>query len=250
MPAIHSALVTAILKPENKQRLQEALAPAQVHFLAPNDFEGISRVIDRVDVAITNGDANDQILSGKNLRWIHCCHAGLDKTVRPDIFQRDIILTGSSGRSAPALAEHAFMFMLALTYDVTMLQRAKDNKHWAARESFGKSSLYSKTVGIIGLGKTGEEIAKRAKAFSMKVLAWRRKDTCPEYVDRLYAADKGEGIDELLRESDYAVLCCELNDETWHLINGSTLSLMKPKAFLIATVRSRHCGSCTYVPLK
>lgn len=235
MRNISNVLVTTYdMSPEGRERLERELAPANVHFVMPNDKPGIEKHIHDVDVAILNGDADDQILSGGKLKWIHCCHAGLDKTVRDSIFERDIILTSSAGRSAPALAEHALMFMLALTYDLPMLQRAKEERHWAvSREYFYKTGLYGKTVGLIGLGSTGEEVARLCKQFDMRVLAWRRTAVIPNHVDQVFSSERGEGLDTLLRESDYVVLCASLNDQTWHILNDRTLPLMKPAAFLI-----------------
>jgi len=238
MPEIHSVLVTTLLSPENKMLLEQALAPATVYFCTPKDREYIAQHINEVDVAILNGDADDLILSGKGLRWIHCCHAGLDRTIRPEIFERDIILTSSSGRSAPALAEHVLMFMLTLTYDLPFLTNAKNEHRWAAgREYFYKTGLYGKTVGIIGLGKTGCEVARLAKQFDMKVLGWRRSAEKPVNVDHVYSSDHGDSLIPLLEESDYVVLCAELNDETWHLIDESAFSHMKSTAFIINLAR-------------
>lgn len=234
MPEIKKVLVTAYIGEENKEKLRRALAPAEVTFRMFTDKEGIAEAARDVDVAILNGDLDDSILASSALRWVHCCRAGVEKSARPEVFERGIILTSSSGRSAPALAEHALMFMLSLTYDVPMLLAAQAERKWAvSREYFMKTGLYRKTIGVIGLGKTGREVARLAKAFDMRVLGWKRSATPAENVDRVYASAEGESVDELLRESDYVVLCVELNDDTWHLVGRERLALMKKSAFLI-----------------
>ncbi len=234
MAELHSVLITAKLGEKNLQRLKEALGDAETCVCDPGDREGIAACIQRVDAAILNGDADDLILSGKNLKWIHCCHAGLDKTIRPELFERNIILTSSSGRSAPALAEHALMFMLTLTYDLPMLLAAKANHRWVLDRAYsGRTALYGKTVGLVGMGKTGTAITSLAKALHMNVVCWRRSDSKPDNVDRVYAADKGETVVPLLEQSDYVILCAALNDHTWHLINRDTLGRMKQTAYLI-----------------
>lgn len=234
MPEIKKVLVTAYIGEENKEKLRRALAPAEVTFRMFTDKEGIAEAARDVDVAILNGDLDDSILASSALRWVHCCRAGVEKSARPEVFERGIILTSSSGRSAPALAEHALMFMLSLTYDVPMLLEAQAERKWAvSREYFMKTGLYRKTIGVIGLGKTGREVARLAKAFDMRVLGWKRSATPVENVDRVYASAEGESVDELLRESDYVVLCVELNDDTWHLMGRERLALMKKSAFLI-----------------
>lgn len=234
MPEIDSALVTTYLTPKNQEQLRKALEPAEVVFCKPDDTETIAKAIQKVDVAILNSDVDDLILTGPNLRWVHCCRAGLDKSAKPEIFERGIILTSSSGRSAPALAEHILMFMLALTYDLPMLMKAKAEHRWAAtREYFYKTGMYGKTIGILGLGKTGREVARLAKMFDMKVLGWRRSTEVPDNVDVVYSTDRQDSLRPLLEASDYVVLCTELNDQTWHTLGKKEFDWMKPSAFVI-----------------
>ncbi len=234
MPEIHSALVTTHLTPENQEKLRKALEPAEVVFCKPDDTEIIAEAIQKTDVAILNSDVDELILSGPNLRWIHCSRAGVDKSAKPEIFERGIILTSSSGRSAPALAEHSLMFMLGLTYDIPLLMKAKAEHRWAAtREYFYKTGMYGKTIGILGLGKTGCEVARLAKAFDMKVLGWRRSTEVPENVDVVYSSDRQDSLQPLLEASDYIVLCAELNDHTWHILGKQEFECMKPSAFVI-----------------
>lgn len=243
MAEIKKALVTAYLKPENQEKLRAALAPAEVTFCTPyvpGAQEKIAQAAKDADVCILNGDLNDAILAGEHLKWIHCCHAGLDRSARPEVFQRGIILTSSSGRSAPALAEHALMFLLGLTYDLPMLMRAQAQHKWAvSREYAAKTGLYGKTIGVIGLGKTGQEVARLAKQFSMTVLGWRRSSKPVEHVDEIYASEEGGKLELLLARCDYAVLCIELNDQTFHLIGAPQLAAMKQSAFLINLGRGK-----------
>ncbi len=234
MPEIQCALVTVYLTQENEEQLRKALEPAEVVFCTPDDTETIEKTIQRADVAILQSDVDDLILTGPNLRWIHCCRAGLDKSARPEIFERGIILTSSSGRSAPALAEHALMFMLGLTYDIPLLMKAKAEHQWAAtREYFYKTGMYGKTIGILGLGKTGLEVARLAKMFDMRVLGWRRSTEVPQNVDVVYSTERQESLQPILEASDYVVLCAELNDSTYHTLTEQEFHWMKPSAFVI-----------------
>ncbi len=226
-----------------RSEIDRAFAPAIVHHVNFEDDEAIRQLIDRVDVAVLPTDLDDRILAGNRLKWVHCCHAGLTLSARKEVFDRGILLSGSAGRSAPSLAEHVFFFALALTYDAYTLKEEQEKKDWQSAWKRYSSSrgMNGKTMGIIGLGHTGEAVAKRAKAFDMRVLAYSRKkrEHLPENVDAYYAQDAGEGIDELLRESDYLVLCCHLSDETYHMIGKRELAAMKDTAFLINMARGR-----------
>jgi len=237
MPDIKNVLVTAMISPESKEKLKQALATENVTFCmpyGPGAKEEIAAAAKGKDVCILNGDLDESILASEELKWVHCCRAGVEKSAIAEVFERDIILTSSSGRSAPALAEHALMFMMALTYDLPMLMRAQHEHKWAAsREYFQRTGMFGKTVGIIGLGKTGKELAKLCKSFHMTVLGWRRSAQKTEYVDEVYASEEGQTIEPILKQSDYVVLCVELNDDTYHLIGEKEFAAMKKSAYLV-----------------
>lgn len=241
MPEIQSVLCALDFRKELLDRIDRAFAPATVHHVSIHDGEAIRRVIHEVDVAVLPDDLDERILEGERLRWIHCCHAGLTKSARPEVFERGIILTGAAGRSAPSLAEHAFFFMLALTYDAWRLHEAQKAHEWGSfvRQYAASRGLNGQTLGIVGLGNTGRAIARRAKAFDMRVLAYSRsaRSPLPENVDAYYAADCGDTIRPLLAACDYLVLCCHLSNETYHLIGRDELAAMKPTAFLINMAR-------------
>jgi phosphoglycerate dehydrogenase-like enzyme len=238
MRTINHALITVDFKPENLRKILDALPDTETAVCKPNEKEKIARALKTADIAILASDLDDLILSGKKLRWIHCCHAGLNKSARREVFDRGILLTGSSGRSAPALAEHAMMFMLALTYDIPGLLAQQKNHIWGGLPGYSKrSSLYGKTVGIIGLGKTGSELAQRCQAFRMKVLGFRRGKEQVPGVDVMYSSENNDSLADLLRQSDYVVLCISLSDETYRLLGRDEFSIMKPSAYLINMAR-------------
>ena len=240
MPEIKSVLVSVALSEEGKQKLKAYLSPAHVIFYPYTDKEGIAKAIHGCDVAILNGNIDETILADKDLKWVHCCVAGIEKSAKAEIFERGIILTSSSGRSAPALAEHALMFMLALTYDLPGLLNAQRLHRWGVSKGYGKKTgMFGKTVGIIGLGKTGREVARLCKMFDMNVLGYRRSSGAVEYVDEIYTPMDGKNLKNLLNQSDYVVLSCELNDDTYHMIGKEELVWMKKSAFLINMGRGK-----------
>lgn len=115
---------------------------------------------------------------------------------------------------------------------------AQKAHQWGIEGQHKLRGLCGKTVGIIGLGNTGVELAKRAKAMDMKVLVYRRKNVSyGGIVDKLYSRENNDTIDELLMESDYVVLALPLSDATHHLIGKREFKLMKPTAYLINMAR-------------
>jgi phosphoglycerate dehydrogenase-like enzyme len=236
---IRSVLATVPYRQDLLSQLRQAFAPAEFIHLRSDDVQGIAKALERVDVAVLQADLDERHLKAPHLKWVHCDHAGLNKSARPEVFERGLIVTGSVGRAAPALAQHILYFVLGLTYDAPGLEEMKRRKAWRTVVDFSnRRGLIEKTMGIIGLGSTGIETAKLAKACGMRVLAYRKSITeAPESVDRLYCADRGETIDAILAESDFVVLCIRLSDATYHMIGRRELAMMKRTAFLINMAR-------------
>ena len=235
MPDIGVALLTVRWQEEYIARLRELLAGAEV--IHTHDDREIKQALARADVAILSGDLDDRFADAPQLRWIHCDHAGLNKSARPWVFERGLQVTSSSGRSAPALAEHAIFFMLLFAYQYPRFQEAQRAHRWGFPGQEKLRGLIGRTVGIVGLGNTGCELALRARAFGMRVLGYRRQAIDVPGVDRLYAAERGDLLDELLRDSDFVVLATPLSDATHHLIGSRELTLMKPTAILVNMAR-------------
>jgi phosphoglycerate dehydrogenase-like enzyme len=193
--------------------------------------------LQRADVAVLAGDLDERYLDAPRLRWIHCDHAGLNRSARPEVFARGLLVTSSAGRSSPVLAEHAILFMLALAYRLTAFLEAQREHRWGVPDQDSLRGLYGRTVGIVGLGNTGAELATRCRAMGMRVLGYRRRDVAVPGVDRLWSAEAGDTLDGLLAESDFVVLAVPLSDATHHLIGERELGLMRPTAVLVNMAR-------------
>jgi phosphoglycerate dehydrogenase-like enzyme len=223
---------------EHWQGLAEALAGAEVLRFDSPDEPGFAPALERADVAILAKDPDDRFFRAPRLRWIHVDHAGLDKAARPEAFRPGLALTGSAGRSAPVLAEHALFFALALAYDFPAFFEAQRAHRWGVPGQDQLRGLFGRTMGIVGLGNTGRELAARAKAFGMRVVAYRRREGAPPPgVDKVFSADAGETLDPLLEQSDFVVLALSLSEASYHLIGARELDLIGPDSFLINMAR-------------
>ncbi|MBI3971616.1 MAG: D-2-hydroxyacid dehydrogenase [Chloroflexi bacterium] len=238
MPEIKTVLATVPYSGAHLDRLRAAFAPAEFIHLRRDDTEGIAAALERADVAVLAGDLDERSLSAPHLRWVHCDHAGLNKSARPEVFEKGLLVTSSAGRSSPVLAEHVILLMLALAYDFPTFLDAQRRHQWGIPGQDALRGLYGRTVGIVGLGNTGTELAVRAKALGMRVLGYRRQASGPPPgVDRLYSAEGGDTLDELLQQGDFVVLAVPLSDATYHLIGERDLRLMKRSAFLVNMAR-------------
>jgi D-2-hydroxyacid dehydrogenase (NADP+) len=168
------------------------------------------------------------------LKWFQTMSAGVDRFLDDEFRRSPVIMTSVKGIHATPISEFALCLMLMLAKQAPLAFRQKQQKQW---QLFLAATLRSKTVGIVGLGHIGREVARLAKAFGMRVLATRRsarRSRRARYVDRLLAPDK---LRDLLAESDYVVLTLALTPETRGIIGEAELRSMKPTAYLINVAR-------------
>lgn len=175
-------------------------------------------------VVVTN--KFDEISEFKNIKWIHSFSAGVDYIV-PLLKDKNILLTNSSGVHPIPIAEHVFAMILSFERGLYHALRFQLEKKW---ERPDVTELNGKTIGIVGLGRIGSEIARLSKAFGCKVIAVKRGMTKERYVDILYTT---KNLNSLLVQSDYVVICLPLTEETRHLIGAREFSKMKKGAVII-----------------
>lgn len=171
-----------------------------------------------------------------NLRWLQLTSAGVDRAARSGLVGPDsnIMVTSASGLHATPIGEYVLTQMLMFCKGMHQSLRAQERREW---QRFMGRELFGKTVGVVGMGHIGGEVARLSKAFGCRVLATRRSTT---------VRTAGEGVDELLpasdlpyllSESDFVVLCVPLTNETRHLVGEAELQAMKSTAVLINIAR-------------
>lgn len=238
MPKIKKVVATVWYNKKNMYDLRRVFPDAEFCYVDFFDKEKLEKEVKDADVAILMGDVDPCLLGENTLKWIHCDHAGLNGSARPEVFAREISVTGAAGRSAPVLAEHCIYFMMQGCYHTKELLRAQENCTWGVDGMNTWRGLYGRTVGIVGMGNNGRMLADRLHAFGMNIVAY---DKFPikgyDYISQKYCADAGDTIQPLLEQSDFVVLTLALTDETYHMINKDTLAQMKDGAFLVNMAR-------------
>lgn len=137
-------------------------------------------------------------------------------------------MTGSAGRSAPVLAEHCIYFMLHSCYHTKSYLKAQSEHRWGVEGSEDFRGLFGRTVGIIGFGNNGKELAKKLNTFGMEMIAYDREPIMGyDYLSKKLCSKDGDTLDYLYENSDFIVLCISLSDETRHMINEKAFSKMK-----------------------
>jgi phosphoglycerate dehydrogenase-like enzyme len=181
----------------------------------------------------------DQIRAAKRLKWIHTGMAGLNWILIPTVVNSDILVSSSKGVHAIPIAEHTISLMLAFSRRLVDCVDAQRQGIWNRREIWGRTAsfdeLYGKVVGIFGLGALGVEIGRRARAFGMRVVGFKRNpDVKPDVAEAVYAPSM---LDEILPSLDYLVIASPLTPETRNRIGRRQLDLMKASAFIVNVAR-------------
>ncbi len=185
----------------------------------------------------------DAFIAAKRLKWIHALSAGVDALFYPEFITSDVVLTNSRGVYDIPVAEHAFALLTSLTRGIDRFHSMQLEKKWK-RSSI--TEMEGKTLGIIGLGSIGREIARKAKeGYHMKVLATKKRVHGEEpYVDTVLPADQ---LDELLKESDFVVVAAALTKETEGLIGERQLQIMKDSSYIVNIARGRIIQSSAII---
>ena len=190
----------------------------------------LALLTDRVD-----GDLMDA--AGPQLKIISNYAVGFDNIDVKAATDRGVVVVNTPSEEVnEAVAEHTWALILSLARRVVEADEATRRGRYKGWEPdiFLGVSLIGKTLGIVGLGRIGSMVARRAKGYNMKVL-YNKHDPDPE-------AEKELGViftplDELLAKSDFVSLHVPLTDETRHMINKATLAKMKKGSFLVNTAR-------------
>ncbi len=181
----------------------------------------------------TNRPLTVQLFALPNLRWFHSFSAGIDHPAFRVLLERGVTLTNSPGGSSPAIAQYVIGMMLRVAKRMDAWSAAQRERRWAPIPS---DELTGKTVGVVGLGHIGGEVARLAKAFGMRVAGCRRSGRRARWVDKIVPPGR---LHDLLARADFVVLAVPLTSETERLIGAPELRAMRPDAWLINVSRGR-----------
>lgn len=202
----------------------------------------------KTEVLFTGGRRNLISQEIHNLRWVHVAFAGVDAFMNtPLTAQKQVLLTSSSGVMISQMGEYAVMALLMLGHRMPEIIQLQREAKWG--QNMTPMELRGSTVGIVGYGSVGREIARRLHAFDVTILAAKRDATKPEdtgytpsglgdpqgdYFTRLYPI---EALKAMLSLCDFVVLAVPLTTDTRNLFNAEMLGAMKPGAFLVNVAR-------------
>jgi D-3-phosphoglycerate dehydrogenase len=201
------------------------LPPQELKKIIGN-YEGI---VVRSDTKLTA----DIIESANNLKVIGRAGVGLDNVDIEAATKKGVIVMNAPGGNTISTCEQAFALMLAMARNVPFAHMSLKEKKWE-RSKFKGIELYSKVLGVIGFGRIGKEVAKRARSFGMEVLVFD-PFVSQEVAERVGV--KLVELKELLKNSDFITIHTPLTEDTKNLISDKEFSLMKPKAMIVNCAR-------------
>jgi phosphoglycerate dehydrogenase-like enzyme len=203
-------------------------------FVVCLDEDGVFQYLQDTEVLISFRCTREMLDASPNLKWIQAISAGVDSLPLDEIKRRGIILTNGRGIHRIHMSEYAIAVMISLSRNMHILMRNQLNSLW--EHSVPQGEIYGKTLGILGLGSIGREIAKKASLFGMKVIGVKNNPEPVECVDEVYGSDN---MDIIFRQSDYVLNLLPSTPETHRIINDKYFSLMKKDACFINMGRGK-----------
>ena len=159
---------------------------------------------------------------------------GYDTVDVPAMTRAGVLVTNTPSAMPRPVATTALTFVLALAGKLFLKDRLTRSGRWHERMDNMGLGLSGRTLGVVGAGGIGKELLRMARVFDLKLLA---SDPVANDVELGYIGARKVDLDTLLRESDFVVVCCLLNEHTRHLISASALAKMKPSSYLINVAR-------------
>jgi len=171
--------------------------------------------------------------AAKNLKVIGRAGVGVDNIDVEAASKKGILVMNTPGGNTISAAEHTMSMILALSRCIPQANISLKSKQWEKKKFLG-TEIFQKTLGIIGLGRIGGEVAKRAQSFGMEIIAY------DPFISKAHAREMGVKLvsfPELIKQADYITIHVPSTPETKHIINKETISQMKKGVRIINCAR-------------
>ncbi len=216
--------------------------------------DALRRALDGAEIYMGFG-APDGLLDARGLRWVHSAAAGVGKSLTPAMVASSVVLTNSAGVHAPPIAETVLAMILFFGRGLDFAVEGKHRGEWWQDPFFDVDTpvaeLAGSTVGIVGFGGIGREVARRVVSLGARVIGLKRSapaaggaNLSPVYgagnlAEMIEIVHGRSGLDALLRRSHVVVVSAPETDETRGMLDGEALSRMRHGALLVNVARGR-----------
>lgn len=207
---------------------------------ATSDAERARGLVD-CDVAYTWILKATELATATRLRWVHTSAVAVETLCLPELFAKGVTVSNTRGVQAVPIAEHTLAVVLALAKQLPVVLAHQRDAHWAQNDFTGPRLpwlLRGRTLGLIGVGTIGSEIASRARAFGMRVVALRRRSdqAAVAAIDQTFAAGR---LDDFLKQTDVLVIAAPLTPQTLGLVGAGQIALLPKGAVIVNVGRAR-----------
>ncbi len=234
-------LVICVWHPFTEWRPKPAMAEAirkrwpEMRVLHLPNYDGLPKELPDTDIFVGYSLRAEQLKAASKLKWIHSTAAGVAQLMYLELRDSGILVTNPSGIFSVPMAEHTMGLLLALARNFPDSVRHQDHAHWSQQELWDKpqhlTEINGKVLLIVGYGSIGREVAKRARAFEMRVWGVTRSGEGDRtHAEKIFAAAK---LREALPEADYVLIAAPETAETRHLMGATEIAKMKRGARLI-----------------
>ncbi len=238
-------LLLAVRAAVDLYRIPSTFAPQlqrhfpQVTVVALEGYDQVDAELPDTEIFVGWSLPAPKLALAKNLRWVHSLMTGVKQLLYPEFIASPVVLTNAATVHAPCVGEHAWALIMAAARRIPSAVAYQQKRQWAWNEIWHEQprmfELAGLTLGVVGLGAIGQEVARRGRAFGMRVVAVKRRpEQGREHADEIYGTD---GLHRLLAESDAVVLAVPDTAGTRNMIGAPELALMKPTALLVNVAR-------------
>jgi glyoxylate reductase len=220
--------------PENR-----SLSPQELRHAVAGQDALISLLTDRIDSELLDAAPNLKVVSNFAVGYNNIDLSAAKK--------RKVMVTNTPGVLTDATADMTWALLMAVSrrlIEGDSMVRQEKWTGWEPLQLLG-GHVTGATLGLIGLGRIGQAVARRAAGFGMNILAWNRSLPDPKLIEQLGITMMS--IDEVCQQSDYVSLHLSLNESTKHILNADRLAMMKPTAYVINTARGPHIDEAALV---
>lgn len=199
--------------------------------IVPPDKKLEARQLADGEIMLSFGAPSGMLAQMPKLRWVQSMSVGVDQWVERDDLKSDLVLTAARGTHRVQMPENILGAIFHITKPYMGAALEQRHSRWTRRMSV---PIAGKTLGILGLGAVGQELARKAAVLEMRVIGTKRTVEPVAHVDKVYPPKQ---VDEVLSQSDFVLLLLPVTDITRNMINKQRLTCMRPDAWLLNFAR-------------
>jgi len=208
----------------------------QLEIARLTNFDGIKTDLVDAEILFLESLRPEQFLAARKLRWIHSSAAAVHQFMFPELVKSDVILTNAREVHGPGVAEHVMALILALSKRIPQSVRFQQKRVWGQDILWNSGAcpldVAGATLGLVGFGSIGKNVAKYAHAMGMRVIVVREhpEPNPPGFVQQELPSSR---LGDMLAQADHVVLSPPLTPATRGMFGREQLARMKPSAFLV-----------------